>query len=158
MADAVKAVPEGLHTLTPHLVVKGGAEAIEFYQKALGAELVYKLADAGGRLLHADLKVGDSRFFLCDAFPDYGSHAPDGSKHSFHVHLYVENADAAVDRAVKAGATVLAPLQNMPWGDRYGTILDPFGHHWSIASHIEDVTPEQLQQRMAGALSGEPCS
>src|SRR4051794_26730072 len=154
------AIPDGYHAITPHLVIKGASEAIEFYKRAFGAEELCRMPfpgpDGQVRLGHAELQIGDSRIFLADEFPDYGSVGPDGNS-PVKIHLYVTDADAAFERAVEAGATVSMPLADMFWGDRYGKLVDPFGHHWSIAEHLEDLTPAQMQERMAAAFAGEPC-
>jgi PhnB protein len=154
----VKPVPDGLHTVTPHLVVKGGKEAIEFYQKAFGAEVRSCKPGPDGRVMHAELKIGDSVLYLADAFPEYGSHGPRDGSSPVTIHLAVEDADAVFNQAVAAGATVTMPLDNMFWGDRYGKLVDPFGHHWSVATHLEDLTDEQINQRAAAIFGGhEPC-
>jgi PhnB protein len=152
-------IPNGRHTITPHLVIKGASEAIEFYKRAFGAEELYRMPFPGpdGRVTlgHAELQIGDSRLFLADEFPEHGSTGPNGSS-PVTIHLYVTDADAAFTRAVEAGATVKMPLADMFWGDRYGKVVDPFGHHWSIAAHVEDLTPEQMREKMA-ASTGQPC-
>jgi PhnB protein len=153
-------IPDGQHTITPHLVVKGASEAIEFYKRAFGAEELCRLPfpgpDGGVKLGHAELRIGDSRLYLADEFPMHGSTGPNGSS-PVTIHLFVTDADAAFDRAVDAGATVSKPLADMFWGDRYGKLVDPFGHHWSIAAHLEDLTLGQIEQRMAAAFGGPPC-
>jgi uncharacterized glyoxalase superfamily protein PhnB len=153
-------IPAGYHAITPHLVIKGAAEAIEFYKRAFGAEELCRMPWPGTngqpKVGHAELQIGDSRLFLADEFPDYGSVGPSDNS-PVTIHLYVTDADAAFARAVEAGATVSMPLADMFWGDRYGKLVDPFGHHWSIAEHLEDLTPEQMQERMATALAGQPC-
>jgi uncharacterized glyoxalase superfamily protein PhnB len=151
MAARVKPIPEGYHTVTPHLVIRQCAKAIEFYKKAFGAEELCCIRGPDGQsVMHAELKFGDSVVFLCDECPDYGALSPQSLNGSpVTIHVYVNDADAAYQRAVAAGATATMPLQNMFWGDRYGKLKDPFGHHWSIATHIEDVSPEELQKRMA---------
>lgn len=152
-------IPDGFHSITPHLVIKGASEAIEFYKQAFGAREVSRMPFPGPdgtiRLCHAELRIGDSKLFLADEFLEYGSAGP-GASSPVTIHLYVTDADAAFVRAVDAGATVTMPLADMPWGDRYGRVVDPFGHHWSIAEHLEDLTPEQIQERMA-AMSGAGC-
>jgi PhnB protein len=153
-------IPAGHHAITPHLVIDGAAEAIEFYKRAFGAEEIYRMPFPGpdGRVKigHAELRIGDSRLYLADEFPEHGSTGPAG--HSpVTIHLYVTDADATFARAVEAGATVTMPLADMFWGDRYGKLVDPSGHHWSIAEHLEDLTPEQVQERMAAAMAGTPC-
>lgn len=153
-------IPEGRHPITPHLVIRGAAEAIEFYKRAFGAEELCRMPmpgkDGTMKIGHAELKIGDSWLYLADEFPDYGSLAPSGDGASVVIHLYVTDADATFERAVAAGATAAMPLQDMFWGDRYGKLVDPFGHHWSIAEHLEDVSPEQMMERMA-AFAGQPC-
>src|SRR5438270_12211186 len=150
---------DGHHTITPHLVVKGASEAIEFYKRAFGAEELGRMPfpgpDGQVKLGHAELQIGNSRLFLADEFPEYGSTGPNG-KSPVSIHLYVTDADTAFGRAVEAGATVSMPLADMFWGDRYGKLVDPVGHHWSIAEHLEDPTPEQMMERMA-AFTGQPC-
>jgi uncharacterized glyoxalase superfamily protein PhnB len=152
-------IPAGRHAITPHLVIKGAAEAIEFYKRAFGAEEVSRMPmpDKSGasKIGHAELKIGDSLLYLADEFPDYGSVGP-GATSPVVIHLYVTDADATFDRAVEAGAKVAMPLADMFWGDRYGKLIDPFGHHWSVAEHLEDVSPEQMMERMA-AFSNTPC-
>jgi uncharacterized glyoxalase superfamily protein PhnB len=143
-------VPEDFHTITPQLVVNGVAEAIDWYTKALGAnELVRNLAQDGKSIMHSELLLGDSRFFVVDEFP--GSMASPASLGgtSITLHLYVRDVDALFGRAVAAGATVLMPVADQFWGDRYGILKDPFGHRWSIASRIEDLSPNALQARAA---------
>jgi PhnB protein len=153
-------IPEGHHTITPHLVIKGASEAIEFYKRAFGAEELCRMPfpgpDGRVKLGHAALQIGSSRLFLADEFPEHGSTGPNGSS-PVTIHLYVTDADAAFRRAVEAGARVSMPLADMFWGDRYGKLVDPFGHHWSIAAHLEDLTPEQMRERMAAAFDGQPC-
>lgn len=153
-------IPAGYHALTPHLIVKGAAEAIEFYKRAFGAEencrMPFPSADGQPKIGHAELLIGDSRLFLADEFPECGGFGPSGNS-PVTIHLYVTDADAAFARAVEAGATVGMPLMDMFWGDRYGKLVDPFGHHWSIAEHLEDLTPEQMGERMAAAMSEPAC-
>ena len=152
-------IPASHHAITPHLIVKGASEAIEFYKTAFGAEELSRMpfpnADGTTKLGHAELRIGDSKLYLADEFPDRGAVGPNG--HSpVTLHLYVTDADAAFARAVEAGATVSMPLADMFWGDRYGQVIDPFGHHWSIAEHLEDLTPSQMQKKMA-AFCGAAC-
>jgi uncharacterized glyoxalase superfamily protein PhnB len=146
----VKPIPEGHHTLTPHIVVKGAAQAIEFYKKAFGAIEISRAPMGDGKtLMHADIKIGDSHLFLVDDMPDMGGcHAPtQPGATSCTLHLYVEDADAVFNRAVAAGATVTMPLADMFWGDRFGKLIDPFGHEWSVGTHKEDLTQEEMQKR-----------
>jgi uncharacterized glyoxalase superfamily protein PhnB len=148
-------IPEGHHAITPHLVVRGASEAIEFYKRAFGAEELYRMPfpgpDGQVKLGHAELLIGDSRLYLADEFPQQGATAPNGSS-PVSIHLYVTDVDAVFNRAVEAGATATMPPADMFWGDRFGKLVDPFGHHWSIATHLEDLTGEQMQERMAAAF------
>jgi PhnB protein len=147
----VKSVPEGFHTVTPNLVVDAGAEAIEFYERAFGATVSARL-EAGGMLLHAALRIGDALVTLSDAMPGHGLVAPDrDAPVSAFITLYVEDADALHARAVAAGATVVNPVSDHMHGDRAGSVRDPFGHRWAIATHVEDVSPAELERRMAAA-------
>ena len=151
--------PEGMHTATPHLIIKGASKAIEFYKKAFGAEELFSMPGPGGSVMHAEIKIGDSVIYLADEAPDWGCVGPQTLKgSSVTIHLYVPDCDAAYDRAVKAGATASMPLQDMFWGDRYGKITDPFGHVWSLATHKEDLSPDEIGQRMAAAFGGGKCS
>jgi uncharacterized glyoxalase superfamily protein PhnB len=146
---AVKPIPEGMHTVTPHLICNGAADAIEFYKKAFGAVELGRMPMPDGKLGHAMIRIGDSAIMLADEFPDWGSVGPNTLKGTpVTVHLYVENADAQFEQAVAAGATVKMPLADMFWGDRYGMLEDPFGHRWSIATHQRDVAPEEMAAAM----------
>jgi uncharacterized glyoxalase superfamily protein PhnB len=153
-------IPEGHHTITPSLVIKGAAEAIEFYKRAFGAEELYRMEmpgpDGQKNIGHAELQIGDSRLFLNDEFPSHGVVGPNGSS-PVSMFLYVTDADAVFNQAVAAGATVAMPLANMFWGDRFGKLVDPFGHSWAVATHIEDVPPEEMPQRMAASMGGPSC-
>jgi uncharacterized glyoxalase superfamily protein PhnB len=145
-----------LGTITPHLIIRGAAQAITFYQQAFGAEELCRMPSPDGKVLwHAELQIGTSRLFLCDEFPDMGSRSPQSLGGTpVTIHLQVDNADTAFQKAVSAGATILTPLQNMFWGDRYGRLRDPFGHEWSIAQRLEHVPAETLQQRAAEHCTG----
>lgn len=148
----VKSVPEGMHTVTPHLVCAGAAAAIEFYKKAFNATEVGRLPGPQGKLMHAMLRIGDSSVMLVDEFPDCGSLGPKSLKGSpVTIHLYVEDVDAFFRHAVAVGAKATMPLEDMFWGDRYGRLEDPFGHHWSVATHTRDVSPEEMHQAMQKA-------
>jgi PhnB protein len=139
-----KPIPDGFHTLTPHLIVSDGAKAIEFYKKAFGAqELTRMLVPDGKMVMHASLKIGNSIFMLGGEFPPNALSPKSRGGTSVYLHTYTENADAAFDRAVKAGCTVKMPVSDMFWGDRYGVVEDPFGHQWSIATQQHAYTPEQ---------------
>jgi PhnB protein len=145
----VNPVPEDMHSVTPHLVCAGASEAIEFYKKAFGAVEAARVPGPGGKLMHARIRIGDSAVMLVDEMPEWGALGPKSLNGSpVTIHLYVENADAAFERAVKAGAKVTMPLADQFWGDRYGKLVDPFGHHWSIATHVRDVSMEEAQQAM----------
>jgi uncharacterized glyoxalase superfamily protein PhnB len=149
--SAVKSMPEGSHSVTPHLICNGAAEAIEFYKKVFDAVEMMRMPGTQGRLMHACVRIGDSNVMLVDEMPEWGALSPRSLKGSpVTIHLYVENADATIARAVAAGATIAMPAADMFWGDRYGKIIDPFGHHWSIATHIKDVTPDEMAKAAAG--------
>lgn len=149
--STVQAIPPGMHTLTPHLICRNAASAIDFYVKAFGAQDLARLPSPDGRLVHAMIRIGDSPVFLMDEFPEWGSLGPQGAAPPMVLHLYVEDADAFFAQAVAAGAQLIMPLTDMFWGDRYGQVQDPFGYRWSIATHLRDVTPEELA---AGAAMG----
>ncbi len=155
-----KPIPEGFHTITPHLVIKGADEAIAFYEKVFGADEIYRMhmpaEDGGMKIGHAELKFGDSVLFLADEFPGQGVTAPDGHSPVI-IHLYVSDVDTVFDRAIDAGSTAQMAPADMFWGDRYAKLVDPFGHHWALATHIEDVTPDQMKERMAAMFSKQPC-
>jgi PhnB protein len=149
MNSAVKPVEEGMHTVTPHLVCANCAGAIEFYKKAFGAIEVMRSPMPDGKIGHAQLRIGDSPLFLADEFPDYGSHSPLSLKGSpVTIHLSVPNVDEIWNSAKAAGATVRMELADMFWGDRYGQLDDPFGHRWSMATHIRDVSPAEMEEAM----------
>ena len=149
-----KKIPEGFHTITPHLIVKGAAEAIEFYKRAFGAEARGIHHGPGNSVMHAEIKIGDSFVMLNDEFPDYGAVGPKSrGGTSTALHIYTEDADALFNRATAAGATVTMPLADQFWGDRYGQVEDPFGHRWSIATHKEDLSDEEMQKRGQQAMA-----
>jgi len=149
MARRVPPVPEDFHTITPHIVVRDVPSAVAFYAAAFGAhELLRNPSPDGKRVMHSELLLGDSRFFVHDEFPEYGVRGPSGDGRApFTLHLYVADVDRLFARAVAAGAEVMMPLQDCFWGDRYGILKDPFGHQWSLASRIEDLSPAELQER-----------
>jgi uncharacterized glyoxalase superfamily protein PhnB len=151
----VKPIPEGLHTLTPYLVVRGAAEAIAFYKKAFGAAELSRMPMSDGKLIgHAHLKIGDSNLFLSDEMPGMGGKAPPpGGGGPVGLHLYVEDVDAAFQRAVAAGCTAKMPPMDMFWGDRFAKLTDPFGHDWSMATHKEDLSPEEMKKRGEAAMA-----
>jgi PhnB protein len=142
----VTPIPEGMHSVTPHLVCKGAADAIEFYKQAFGAVEAIRLPGPDGKLMHAMIRIGDSPVMLVDEFPDCRSVGPKSLNGSaVTLHLYVEDVDATVKRAVAAGARITLPVEDMFWGDRYGRIEDPFGHHWSIGTHLRDLSAEEIE-------------
>lgn len=146
--STVNPIPAGFSTVTPNLVVDGGAAAIDFYERAFGAEVQTRL-EAGGMLVHAALRIGDALVTLCDAMPAHGFVAPDREAPvSAFITLYVEDADALHAQAVAAGATVINPVEDHMHGDRAGSVRDPFGHRWAMATHIEDVPPEEMERRL----------
>jgi uncharacterized glyoxalase superfamily protein PhnB len=146
---SVRPIPEGMRTVTPHLICAGAADAIEFYRKAFGAVELSRMPGPDGKVMHASIRIGDSVIMLNDEFPDWGSFGPKSLKGSpVIIHLYVENADATFEQATRAGAKVTMPLDDAFWGDRYGKLEDPFGHHWSIGTHVREVTPEEMQKAM----------
>ena len=156
-----KPIPDGYSTVIPHLVVKGAAEAIEFYKRAFGAKEVGRMPfpgeDGQMKIGHAELQIGDSKLFLADEFAAAGATGPKDGHSPVTIHLYVTDTDATFKQAVEEGATAVMPPADMFWGDRYGKLTDPFGHHWSIATHKQDLTPEQMQERMAAFASGQSC-
>ena len=150
MSNTVKLIPDGMHSLTPHLVCDGAAAAIEFYKAAFGAVELVRLPGPQGKLMHGSVRIGDSVLMLVDAAPEWGMLGPKALKGSpVTIHLYVKDVDAAVAQALAAGAKVTMPVADMFWGDRYGTLEDPFGHRWSIATHVRDTTPEEMKKAMA---------
>jgi PhnB protein len=151
---ATQPVPEGYHTVTPYLAVEDAARAIEFYAQAFGAKEVVRMDAPGGMIGHAELEIGDSRIMLSDPFPQASTKPPkELGGTSFSVMMYVEDVDSAFKRAVDAGATVSMELTNQFWGDRFGTVTDPFGHVWGLATHVEDVPPEEMAERAKVAMS-----
>ena len=154
MANRVNPIPKGYHSVTPYLTVNDAARALEFYKRAFGAQEVMRMDGPNGKIGHAEIKIGDSIVMLADEMPGMGSRSPQSlGGASGGVMLYVENADTVFNQAVSAGAQVESPLADMFWGDRYGRLKDPFGHSWSVATHIEDVAPAEMSKRMKDAMS-----
>jgi uncharacterized glyoxalase superfamily protein PhnB len=151
----VSPIPVGYHTITPHIVVKDTRKAVDFYKRAFGAEERGMAEGPGGKIMHAELKIGDSILMLNDEMPEFGAHSPSSTKADTCVslHLYVDNADKVFKSALAAGAVETMPLQDQFWGDRYGKLRDPFGHSWSIATHIKDMSPEEMKEAMDEAMS-----
>jgi PhnB protein len=158
MSEQVKAVPEGFHTITPAIVVKGAATAIDFYKQAFGAEEVSRMDGPDGIVMHAELRIGNSMLMMSDEFPQYGAAGPETIGGSpVTLCLYVDDCDAVFNRAVEAGATVKMPPADQFWGDRYAKLSDPFGHSWSISTHIKDLTHDEVMEAAAVAMSAAPC-
>lgn len=158
MSEHVKAVPPGFHTLTPHLTVRNAEQALEFYKKAFGAEIGNVARMPDGKVMHAALKIGDSQLMLNDEMLEFGALSPlslNGNS-PVTIHIYTENVDQAFNRAVSAGAKVSMPLMDQFWGDRYGLVTDPYGHKWSLASHVKDMSQEEMERGMKDAMAKMP--
>jgi len=150
----VKPIPDGYHTLTPFLTVRDAARAIEFSKAAFGAQERGVMKGPDGKIMHAELKIGDSIIMLSDEFPEYGALSPLSTGGvGLGLHIYVDGVDAAFDRAVKAGAEVEMPVMDQFWGDRYGKLKDPFGHKWSIATHTKDLSMDEMKHGMDEAMA-----
>jgi PhnB protein len=147
---AVKAIPDGYHSITPYLVCKGAAKAIEFYTRAFGAKEFVRMPGPEGRIMHAEVKIGDSILMLADENPERGAVAPQTGTlaRSASIMFYTDDVDATFKRALDLGASSIQTPTDMFWGDRMGNLMDPFGHQWAIATHKEDVTPDEMQKRM----------
>ena len=150
----VKAIPEGYHSVTPYLIIKGAAAAIDFYKKAFGASEVFRMPDASGKLIgHAEIKIGDSHVMLADEYPDMGYRSPQSLGGTpVSILLYVDDVDATIPRAVAAGAKLVQPIKDQFYGDRSGTLHDPFGHVWTVATHKKDVSPDEMMEHTGGAV------
>jgi PhnB protein len=149
----VKPVPEGYHSVTPYLFIRGAGGAIEYYKNIFGATEVIRLSGPIGQVAHAELKIGDSIIMLADENPKIGAMSPQTAGGvSMCLHVYVEKVDDVVQKAVEAGAKLLRPVQDQFYGDRSGTLIDPFGHMWSVATHVEDVSPDEMKQRAEKAM------
>ena len=157
MATEARKIPEGFHSLTPHLVVSDAAKAIDFYKQAFGAEEIMRAPDpSGDRLMHAEMKIGNSMLMLTDTYPEYGGKNPqDLGGSPLTINIYCEDVDAMVEQAAAAGAEVTMPPADMFWGDRYARVTDPFGHEWAMACHIRDVTPEEMAEAAKAAFAEE---
>lgn len=154
-----KAIPDGFNTLTPHIIVQDAAQAIEFYKKAFGAQETGRhMSPDGKAVMHAQLKVGNSMLMVANEFPPMCVSPKARGGTSVTLHLYVENADATFDRAVKAGCTVKMPISDQFWGDRYGQVEDPYGHLWSIGTHKQDLTEAQIAERAKAAFAKMECA
>ncbi len=152
MANAVKPIPDGYHTVTPYLIIKGAAQAIDFYKKAFGATELFRMAQPDGKIGHAEIKIGDSPIMLSDEVPEMGYLGPQtlgGTPVS--ILIYVEDVDSVFSQSIAAGAQEQRPVEDKFYGDRGGSLVDPFGHVWHIATHTEDVSPEEMEKRAAAA-------
>jgi PhnB protein len=150
----VRAIPEGYHSITPYLIIKNAGQAIEFYKEAFGATETFRMEDPSSKKVgHAELRIGDSVVMLADEYPDMGYRGPEAYGGTpVSLHLYVEDVDAVFEQAVRAGAKVERPVKNEFYGDRTGTLRDPFGHRWSVATHREDLSPEEMKRRAEAAF------
>jgi PhnB protein len=154
---AVKPIPDGYHTATPYLIVNDAAKAIEFYKTAFGATELMRMPGPGGRIMHAEIKIGDSPIMLADEYPEMGHRGPQSlGGTTVSLLLYLNDVDAQFRQAVAAGATVQRPIRDEFYGDRTGTVIDPFGHIWSLATHKEDLTPEQMEKRFQEFMKKQP--
>ncbi len=151
---AVKPVPDGYHTATPYLYVRGGTKALDFYKKAFGATELFRMEGPGGSIGHAEIKIGDSPIMLADESPEMGARSPEAYGGSaVGIMLYVPDVDATVKRAVEAGAKLDRAVENKFYGDRMGSIKDPFGHTWYISTHVEDIPPEEMKRRAEAMMA-----
>lgn len=156
---AVQAIPDRYRSVTPYLIIRGAARALVFYREAFGAVEVQRMTGADGRVGHAEIRIGDSAVLLADEFPEMGIRGPESlGGTSVSLLLYVENVDETFRRALECGATEVRPVQNQFYGDRTGTLRDPFGHQWTIATHVEDVDPKELERRSQGGTWGDDTS
>jgi len=146
----VKPIPEGYASVTPYLYLRGAAKAIEYYKKVFGATEITRMPGPGGRVMHAEIRIGNSMVMLADESPEMGALSPESlGGVASGLHVYLENVDAVVQKAIDAGGKILRPVQNQFYGDRSGMFSDPFGHRWNVGTHVEDVTPEEMKKRMA---------
>ena len=156
MSNSVKPIPDGYHTATPYLTLKDASEAIDFYKKAFGAVEIFRMNGPDGKIGHAEIRIGNSRIMLGDESPYSEAKAPESLNGTTSgIFLYVDNVDASFKRALDAGARQTVPLQRMFWGDRFGRLTDPFGHKWMLATHVEDVSPAEMEERMCGAVAAK---
>jgi PhnB protein len=155
MATNVKPIPEGYHSVTPYLIIKGAADAIEYYKKSFGATELFRMPTPDGKIGHAELKIGDSPIMLSDEHPDLGHVGPQTLGGTpVGIMIYVDDVDTIYKRAISGGGQEIKPLQDQFYGDRSGTLKDPFGHMWTVATHVEDVAPAEMEKRMAAAHGG----
>jgi PhnB protein len=150
----VQPIPEGYHSLTAVLAVEDASAAIDFYKQAFGAKERMRMDAPGGKIAHAELEIGDSLIMLSDPFPQSTVKPPnEAGTSTMSIFMYSEDVDAAIERAVGAGATLTRPAEDMFWGDRFGTVTDPYGHQWAIATHVEDIPPEEIEERGKAAMA-----
>ena len=148
MPNSVKPIPEGFHTATPTLVVKDAAQAIDYYKKVFGAEELMRMPSPDGKISHAEIKIGDSKIFLSDEFPQHGGKSPQTlGGFTGGIYLYVPDVDKVFDKAIAAGGKSSMPVTDMFWGDRHGNFIDPFGHSWGVSTHTEDLSEEEMEKR-----------
>jgi len=151
---SVKPIPDGHHNVTPYLFVRSAASAIDFYKSVFGATEIMRMPGSNGKIMHAEIRIGDSIVMLADENPQTGVMSPQTvGGYSVGLHIYVENVDAVIQKAVESGAKMLRPIKDQFYGDRSGSLLDPFGHMWSVATHVEDVAPEEMRKRMTATMS-----
>ena len=156
MSNSVKAIPSGYQTATPYLTLKDTSEAIDFYKRAFGAVEIFRMNGPDGKIAHAEIRIGNSPLMLGDESPSSEAKAPESLNGTTSgIFLYVDDVDASFKRALDAGARQTVPLQNMFWGDRFGRLTDPFGHKWMLASHVEDVSPAEMEERMCAAVGAK---
>jgi PhnB protein len=154
MAVKVKPIPDGYHSVTPYLCIKGAAKAIDFYKKAFGAEEIIRMAQPDGKIGHAEIQIGDSRIMLADEYPEMGFRGPEAYGGSpVMIHLYVNDVDSVARQAVAAGAKEIREVKDQFYGDRSGSFADPFGHQWHLSTHKEELTPEEIGKRAAAAMA-----
>lgn len=153
----VTAIPKGYHSITPYLIINDASNAIEFYKKAFGAKVVMKMEQPSGKISHAELKIGDAKIMLADEHPERDARSPQSYGGTpVGIHLYIKNVDSIVDKALSNGARLISPVQNMFYGDRSGTLEDPYGHKWFVSTHIENVSANQMKKRAAELAGKKP--
>ena len=155
MSNPVRAIPEGYHSITPALTCKDAGRAMDFYKSVFGATEIMRMPGPDGKVMHGELRIGDSVIFVSDEFPGMSCAPTPGATNPVYIFMYTENVDAIYNRAVAAGAKVDMLLMDQFWGDRYGKVTDPFGHQWGLAQHVEDVAPEDMKRRQKEAMAAQ---